>query len=73
QYQTNHCFLAFSEYIAPQRIRYCPVFWPGFLFRAKVQAVALSHFRFMSVIRKSGSRFSGEIALQPLSEPEEQL
>ena len=30
-----------------------------------------SNSRFLSVIRKSGSRFSGEIALQPLSEPEE--
>jgi hypothetical protein len=31
-----------------------------------------SEFQVLSVIRKSGSRFSGEIALQPLSEPEEQ-
>ena len=30
--QTNHCFLAFSEYIAPQRVRCARSFWPGFLF-----------------------------------------
>jgi hypothetical protein len=29
-------------------------------------------FQVLSVIRKNGSRFSGEIALQPLSEPEEE-
>src|SRR4029077_7459391 len=30
--QTNHCFLTFSEYIAPQRVRCARSFWPGFLF-----------------------------------------
>ena len=31
--ETTHCFLAFSEYIAPQRVRFARSFWPGFLFR----------------------------------------
>jgi hypothetical protein len=44
------------------------LFWPGFLFGRE----APLEFQVLSVIRKSGSRFSGEIALQPLSEPEEQ-
>ena len=30
--QTTHCFLAFSDYIAPQRVRCARSFWPGFLF-----------------------------------------
>jgi hypothetical protein len=29
---TNRCFLAFSDYIAPQCARFARSFWPGFLF-----------------------------------------
>lgn len=67
---TSHCFLVFSDYIAAQRVGFARSFWPGFLFGRYAR---LPNSRFLSVIRKSGSRFSGEIALQPLSEPEEQL
>jgi hypothetical protein len=47
----------------------CPVLLAGLPFWA---SCALSNSRFLSVIRKSGSRFSGEIALQPLSDSEEE-
>jgi hypothetical protein len=39
KHPTTHCFLAFSEYIAPQRVKVCPVplaglpFWGGTPFR----------------------------------------
>jgi hypothetical protein len=67
--QTTHCFSAISDYIAAQRAICARSFWPGFLFGRD----APFEFQVLSVIRKSGSRFSGEIALQPLSEPEEEL
>jgi hypothetical protein len=45
---------------------------PGPFGRASfLGAMRPSNSRFLSVIRKSGSRFSGEIALQPLSDAEE--
>jgi hypothetical protein len=67
--QTTHCFPAISDYIAAQRVGCARSFWPGFLFGRETR---LSHSRFLSVIRKSGSRFSGEIVLQPLSDAEEE-
>jgi hypothetical protein len=66
---TSHCFLAYSDYIAPQRVWFARSLWPGFLFGRHAR---LPNSRFLSAIRKSGSRFSGEIALQPLSEEEVQ-
>ena len=51
--QTNHCFLAFSEYIAPQRVRCARSFWPGFLFGAPNEAPSSEFQGFRSAIRKS--------------------
>ena len=31
---TNHCFLAISDYIAAQRVRFARSLWPGFLLGA---------------------------------------
>jgi hypothetical protein len=66
---TTHCFPAISDYIAPQRAQVCPVLRPGFL----LGNMRPLNFRFLRAIRKSGSPFSGEIALQPSSDPEEEL
>jgi hypothetical protein len=65
----THCFPAISDYIAPQRAQVCPVLRPGFL----LGNMRPLNFRFLRAIRKSGSPFSGEIALQPSSDPEEEL
>src|ERR1700684_4366180 len=67
--QTTHCFPAISDYIAPQRVRCARSVWPGFLFgrESSFGGLCPPEFQVLSVIRKSGSRFSGEIALQPLS------
>jgi hypothetical protein len=67
--EVSRCFSAIYDYIAPQRVKACPVLWPGFLFGRH----APFEFQVLSVIRKSGSRFSGEIVLQPLPDPEEEL
>jgi hypothetical protein len=47
----------------PGRLAGLPFWAPG----------ALQNSRFLSAIRKSGSRFSGEIVLQPLPDLEEEL
>jgi hypothetical protein len=62
-------------------------FWPGFLFGPggpehgpenwepvfrEDYAQTKENFRFSSTIRKSGSRFSGEIALKTIARPEEE-
>jgi hypothetical protein len=67
------CFPAIPDYIASQRAGCARSFWPGFLFGRKSSFERLRPFEFqvLSVIRKSGSRFSGEIALQPLSDAKE--
>src|ERR1700722_116479 len=77
--QTTHCFLAISDYIALQRVGCARSIWPGFLFGCRSSFANLPlgrlrppEFQVLSVIRKSGSRFSGEIALQPLHDPEEE-
>src|SRR5262245_41838935 len=47
-YQTTHCFLMFSEYIAPQRVRVARSLWPGFLFGL----TSPPKFRVLSVIHR---------------------
>jgi hypothetical protein len=71
--QTTHCFSAIPDYIAAQRVGFARSFWPGFLFGRKSSFERLRPFEFqvLSVIRKSGSRFSREIVLQPLSDAKE--
>jgi hypothetical protein len=65
--QTTHCFPAIPDYIAPQRVWFARSFG-----RASFLGILTPvEFQVLSAIRKSGSRFSGEIALQPLSDPEE--
>jgi hypothetical protein len=51
----------------------CPVGLAGLPFWAQIFFWMAAPFKFqvLSVIRKSGSRFSGEIVLQPLSDAKE--
>jgi hypothetical protein len=65
----SRCFSAIPDYIAPQRVRFARSFGRA-SFLGVIRPLRIPGF--LSAIRKSGSRFSGEIMLQPLPEPEEQ-